>query len=39
MLAAASFDRVRQVRQLIEIVKASSVRDVGWLYNASALVF
>jgi hypothetical protein len=39
MLAAAVFDRVGQVRQTIEVVKASRVRDVGWLNNSPALVF
>jgi len=39
MLAAAAFDRVRQRRQPIEIIKPAGIRQIVRLKNAPALVF
>ena len=39
MLAAAVFDRGRQVRQPIEIIKPAGIRQIVRLKNSPALVF
>ena len=39
MLAAAAFDRVRQVRQAVELIKTAGVREIVRLDNSTAFVF